>query len=344
MPRRKKGPFCNQTSFKKGYDPDRSKGAPETESEEASSSKPKTRLTSSKSDTAVLESHAEDECPFPQEPVRPRSHSMPPPACTSTLPQKPLAENWIVDEDKLLQSFNGAIREHEGHSKSIKGKNKGHAAVFEKLTDRRVGFGVVVQYKCTKCSFQSSRYELFQRMSDGSVQTNMQAGTAMAKSDVTPSKLEFFATTMNIKPPSRTTLQKNYNQALEVSEPLAELAMAENRRLVYEALERQGKVETGTIPDIEASTDGQYSLRSYHTPTGHSQSASIPVIEHETGEGLLIQHSALSKRDGSLKTHIHNVESEGAELNYKKTYNAGQYPLALQTVTVDGDASIRNKC
>ena len=48
----------------------------------------------------------------------------------------------------------------------------------ETLKDCQVGFGVVVQYKCTKCSFQSSKYELLQRMSDGSIQT----GSEKAKS------------------------------------------------------------------------------------------------------------------------------------------------------------------
>ena len=48
----------------------------------------------------------------------------------------------------------------------------------ETLKDCQVGFGVVVQYKCTKCSFQSSKYELLQRMLDCSIQT----GSEKAKS------------------------------------------------------------------------------------------------------------------------------------------------------------------
>ena len=54
----------------------------------------------------------------------------------------------------------------------------------KELRDCQVGFGVVVQYKCTKCSFQSSKYELLQRMSDGSIQTGSEKaklGTEIAK-------------------------------------------------------------------------------------------------------------------------------------------------------------------
>ena len=48
----------------------------------------------------------------------------------------------------------------------------------KELRDCQVGFGVVVQYKCTKCSFQRSKYELLQRMLDCSIQT----GSEKAKS------------------------------------------------------------------------------------------------------------------------------------------------------------------
>ena len=63
---------------------------------------------------------------------------------------------------------------------------------LEKLRDLSSGVGVgvgwgwgwVVQYKCTKCSFLSSKYELLQRMSDGSIQTGSEkakSGSKMAK-------------------------------------------------------------------------------------------------------------------------------------------------------------------
>ena len=333
----KKSPYARKTSFQKGFSPFRSKGAPDTELEDVPSrSRSQGRLVQSTSMINLLELTEGNLSGASLDSLRPRSQSVPPQS-------PPLSENWIVDQDKLLESFNGAIKEHDIHLLSLKRCNKGHSAVLEKLTDKKIGFGVVVRYRCSfkKCSFQSRPYELFQRMPGGRVETNLAAGAAMAKTDLTPTKVEFFSTVMNIKPPSRTTLQKHYNDALEVAEPLAEKALADNRGLVYEALCKKGKIEPGIIPEIEASTDAQYALRSYHTPTGLSKSASIPVIESETGAGLLIQHSALSRRDGSLQTHINNAESQAACLNYEKTYKASQFPLALQTVTVDGDASIK---
>ena len=55
----------------------------------------------------------------------------------------------------------------------------------KELRDCQVGFGVVVQYKCTKCSFQRSKYELLQRMLDCSIQT----GSEKAKSGFKMAKL-----------------------------------------------------------------------------------------------------------------------------------------------------------
>ena len=248
-----------------------------------------------------------------------------------------------MDDAKLLECFNGALQEHADHNQKVKGKNKGHVPVLEKLTERHVGFGVIVRYKCKyqNCRFESRAYELFQRTESGGVSTNLLAGTAMAKSDMTPSKVEFFSTVMNIKGPAHSTLQKKYNQALDVADQLAETAMADNRERVYKTMIAKSEFVEGSIPEIEASTDAQYSLRTYHTPSGNSQSASIPVIESETGEGLLIQHASLSRTDGSLTTHINNAESEAAAINYTKTYQETKFPLALQTVTVDGDASIK---
>ena len=332
----KKRSFANSASFRKGGENvNRFTGMPSTDSLE-------TRVwTRSRSEGDVTEGEP------PTNPGQLRSFScsnLTDPCTSAQIPPPPTpsaAENWIVSEEKLTECMNKALAEHGSHIAKVKGRNKGHTPVLEKLNDRRIGFGVVVRYRCKfkNCRFESSEYELFERTEDGQVSANLQAGTAMAKSDLTPTKVEFLSTVMNIKPPARKTLQKKYNQALEVAEPLAELAMADNRKKVYDSLEQKGALGPG-IPDAEGSADAQYPVRSYHVISGTSKSASIPVIEHETGDGGLIQHSSLSQRDGTLTTHINHAEGEGAALNYEKTYTAPQYPLALRNMTGDGDASV----
>lgn len=331
----KKRLFANSASFRKGENANRPKGKPSTDLVE-------TRVWTRTQSEGDL---TKGELPSARSKLRSLSCSNltdPSPSAQAPPPPNPSsAENWIVSEDKLTECMNKALAEHESHNAKVKGRNKGHTPVLEKLKDRRIGFGVVVRYRCKfkNCRFESSEYELFERTVDGEVSANLQAGTAMAKSDLTPTKVEFLATVMNIKPPARATLQRKYNQACEVAEPLAELAMADNRKKVYESLERKGALGPG-IPDAEGSADAQYPVRSYHVISGTSQSASIPVIEHETGDGGLIQHSSLSKREGTLTTHINHAEGLGAELNIIKTYTAPNFPLALRTMNGDGDASV----
>ena len=37
-----------------------------------------------------------------------------------------------------------ALEEHEQHCKQVRGQNKGQVPVLEKLTNRHVGFGIIV--------------------------------------------------------------------------------------------------------------------------------------------------------------------------------------------------------
>ena len=340
MPRKRKSPFSRSTSFQKGGEnPNRFSGHASTDLAEARVWSRLSLPQATCSETSLSTG------PVPVTPslLRPRSSSVPA-SGPQEAPHAEDSQNWIVDEGKLLECFNGAMQEHADYNKRVKGRNKGHTPVLEKLMDRRLGFGVVVRYRCKyqNCRFESSAFDLFQRTESGSAQLNLQAGTAMAKSDLTPTKVDFLATVMNIKPPGHRTLQRNYNLACEAAEPLAENAMADNRRKVYESMERKGEwnPKSGGRPKIRGATDGQYQLRSYHIPSGKSESASIPVIELETGEGGLIGHSSLSKREGTLKSHIKLAERQGSKENFVNLHQATRFPVTLKTVGADADATI----
>ena len=341
MPRKRKSPFSNSTSFcKGGENPNRLSGRPSTDLDEPRVWCRPTLPLGTSSETSLTVT------PVPDDSLRPRVRSSSvPPSGPRKSPLSQDSENWICDEGKLLESFNGAMQEHTAYSNQVKGRNKGHTPVLEKLMDQHVGFGVVVRYRCKfgNCRFESSSYDLFQRTESGGAQLNLQAGTAMAKSDLTPTKVDFLATVMNIKAPARCTLQKKYNIACEAAEPLAEDAMADNRRKVYESMESRGEwsAKSGEKPKFRGAQDGQYQKRSYHTPSGNSESASIPLIEHETGEGGLVGHTSLNKREGTLKCHINLAERQGSKENYVKAHQASRYPLVLKTVGTDADATLK---
>ena len=245
------------------------------------------------------------------------------------------SENWIVDDKKLMHALNDAVKCHHTQSRL------GHTPKLIKNRVVKVGFGVQVSFRCgfRACKFESPSYDLYLTGPHGQPLTNLQVGVAMSKTDLTPRTIETLAATMNLHFPNPETLQKSYQKAMDVAESLAEEAMSKNREEVTTTLRLRGEVEPGTIPEAEVAIDGQYSNRSYHFPTGKSDSVSVPVIEQVTGKGLLVQHVNLSHRDGSLpkEVHINSGETLAARLNYEKAHSTSSFPLHFGVVTTDGD-------
>ena len=189
MPRKRKSPFSNSTSFRKGEEnPNRLSGRSSTDLDEPRVWSRPTPPLGTSSETSLTVKPVSDNSLRP----RPRSSSVPPSGPRESSHSRD-TENWICDEGKLIQSFNGAMQEHATYSNQEKGRNKGHTPVLEKLMDQHVGFGVVVRYRCKfgNCRFESSSYDLFHRTESGGAELNLQAGTAMAKSDLTPTKVDF---------------------------------------------------------------------------------------------------------------------------------------------------------
>ena len=245
------------------------------------------------------------------------------------------SQNWVIDEQKLLNATNDALKSH--------GPRK-HVPNLQKQRVNKIGFGVQMSFRCSykNCKFQSKLYDLYKKTETGQPLPNLQVGVALAKTDLTPSTVETLATTLNIDPPNLKTLRKSYNTALECCESLSEAAMTDNRKEVTVTMRLRGEIEKGQKPDPDVVTDGQYSNRDYHYLTGKSDSVSVPVIEQETGKALIIGHTNLSHRDGSLpeEVHINSGETFASGINYEKAYNAEKYPLRFGTVGTDGDVKL----
>lgn len=247
------------------------------------------------------------------------------------------SENWLIDQGKLLAATNDALKDHNSSK-----RRKNHTPKLQKHDVRKLGFGIKLSFKCGygNCKFESKMYELYNRTETGQPLPNLQVGVAMSKTDLTPKTVETLATTLNLNPPAMRTLYKSVDKALAHTEELSEVAMTDNRKEVTINLRLKG--ETNGIPDADVASDGNYELRSYHIPTGKSDSVSVPVIEQVTGRGLMVGHTNLSHRDGSLPAdvHINAAESLANKINYVKAHTAPNFPLHLGTVNTDFDASV----
>ena len=249
------------------------------------------------------------------------------------------SENWLVDDQKLFLALNDSMKLHHSNK-----RRSNHTPRLVKSCVTKVGFGIRMSLKCRRgnCKFESPPYDLYQKDENGQPLPNVQVGVAMAKTDITPKSVEALSATMNMCVPSLTTLHKSYSKAMNVAECLSEDAMRDNRNEVTTTLRLRGEVESGIVPMADVAIDGQFSNRSYHFPTGKSDSVSVPVVEQVTGKGLLIQHVNLSHRDGTLspQTHINSGETVAAQLNYEKTYTSSEFPLHFGVVTTDGDTGL----
>ena len=258
------------------------------------------------------------------------------PQFSTTVPESD-NQNFVIDDKKMLEATNKALQAHHLHAPN-------HMPLWKRSKTVQVGFGVKMSFHCNfkNCQFESELFEFYESTPTGQPTTNLQVGVAMSKTDITPKTVQLLGSAMNLGTPSSVSLQKSYSKALSCSAALADEAMADNRESVTASLRLKGLCQDGEIPSVDVTTDGQYSNRSYHCPTGKSDSVSIPVIEQITGQGLLIQHTNLSHRDGTLdkNTHINSAETIGARKNLENTYNASRAPLCFSTVTVDGDAGV----
>ena len=248
-----------------------------------------------------------------------------------------IGQNWVIDEQKLLEATNAAIKLHDNGKRN-------HMPVLQKRKSIQKGFGVSFSFECgfKRCKFESPLYKLYKETESGQPVPNLAVGVAMAKTELTPKTVEVFGATLNLGTPGTTTLQKSYNTTLESTNDLAESAMANNRAVVTSATRLLGNLKPGEIPGADGATDGQYALRDYHFPTGKSDSVSVPVIENVTGFGLLTEHTNLSHRDGTLPpdVHINAAETLATQMNVEKSYTARKLPLYYNRMTTDGDTSM----
>ena len=316
--------------FEKGGDPRQSQGAPskDEQTQDRRVREPKTAFANCAGPARVIPPGAS---------LRPYDDSN---SRETNKSEQPLenSENWIVDDQKLMTALNDAVSCHRTKHRM------NHTPKLIKHRVVKVGFGVQVSFKCgfKACKFESPLYDLYMTAPNGQPLTNLQVGVAMSKTDLTPRTIETLSATLNLHSPNTKTLQKSYQRAMDVAEGLAEEAMSANREEVTTTLRLRGEVEPGTIPQADVAIDGQYSNRSYHFPTGKSDSVSVPVVEQVTGKGLLVQHTNLSHRDGTLPkdVHINSGETLAARLNYEKTHSTPHFPLHFGVVTTDGDTGL----
>ena len=211
--------------------------------------------------------------------------------------------NDIIDLNKQQLSYKDAHKQHKQCSVSRKSTKHVPTLLLEKVSNH--GFGTTIRYKCSRCSFVSSKYDLFDTTATGACVTNVQTGMAFSKTSIKPTEAEYLFSAMNVSCPSRQTLHYHYSQSNEVADSVLTETLVENRgflRDYVDVVTASGSLtseEKEDCPSVAVSLDGQYNRPCYHGFNGQATSVSEPVMEEETNTHLLVAHTIVSKKDGS---------------------------------------------
>ena len=208
------------------------------------------------------------------------------------------ASNDVIDISKLNHAHAEALKSHTVFAQEKRSTKHIPNLTLQKLCNK--GFGVQAMLCCTRCSFQSPRFNLYKTDQNGTCLTNIAAAVAFSKTTVKPSDAAFLWSSLDINGPSRYTMQKNFSLVNEKNSKVLDEALSDNRGLVRDYVSVVRKV-LDPVPATKVAHDGQYDKPVFHGYDGHSTSVSLPVLEAETGLNLMVSHAVMSKADGSYE-------------------------------------------
>lgn len=208
--------------------------------------------------------------------------------------------NDIVDLTKLGKAHSEALSQHTTFVLSKKKPSTRHTPRLKLEKIRNQGFGVEIYYRCSQCSFRSTKFKLYETTASGACLTNVQAAVGLGKITIKSSDANFLFATLNLNGPSQTTLQHHFTKVNEASSKVLESALVRNRGIVRDYVAIQNPT-AGPVPAVAVAFDGQYDVPLYHGYDGKSNSVSEPVLEAETGMNLMVSHAVVSKLDGTYE-------------------------------------------
>lgn len=147
---------------------------------------------------------------------------------------------------------------------------------------KRFGLCPTVKGQCEHCKFETSLIKMYTEIvssggkgpAAGAINKSLVLATL--KSKVGPSDVHLFLTCMNIKPMSRSYIQRTFSRLSTKMTELNKASMLENQRFVRECLELLGK-----RPVVAVETDMAYNNRLQAGFEAASASFS-PLVEQET--------------------------------------------------------------
>ena len=265
--------------------------------------------------------------------------------------------NLIVHKDKMMLMMNVAFNEHRARSPTCKsGRLK-----WDEEKSVQWGLGWKCVLKCTACKYGSALHKLYEEVENGgergpkpaAIGYGIQVG--LGKQGMGNKGLTEVLTSAKIKPPSRSTLQK---QANAVGEIVQEANEEDLKRQLQKIMDFNMSIGLEPHHPIPAEGDGTFNNGLFSqvgkTPFQGATQATFTVSENLTSKKTIISARTYSKICSCPNKEDHKDDCAANLEPDASIGNEGQYltnaiedinesGVTIGEITIDGDSSSRSR-
>ena len=264
--------------------------------------------------------------------------------------------NIIVHKGKMISMMNTVFKEHATYRPTCKGE-----LYWDEERSVQWGLGWKCAMTCTNCTYMSEKYKLYNEVENGgergpkpaAIGHGIQVG--LSKQGMGNKGITEVLASANIKPPSRTTLQKKSNEVAGIVQEINE----EDLKMQLEKI-RDYNIAIGFEPHhpIPAEADGTFNNGLFSqvgkTPFQGATQASFTVSENLTADKKIIALKTYSKicscpnkekHKGNCSANLDPWSSIGNEGEYlaEAIEDINESDVTIGEITIDGDSSSRSQ-
>ena len=207
-----------------------------------------------------------------------------------------LSGNFIGHIGSTETAFNRGIRENLKERPNCKGD-----IILDPATYQKMGLGLRAGLKCTECDYTHIKMKFYEEVrsekrGNKAVKMNIHLQVALTKEPIGNSTIRSILSTLDIDPPSESSMQDMANSVGEAFIDINERQLAANRNIIGDVMKvRRGDGESGP-PSIAVAADGAYNNppkgRGFYQPGTQSR---CPMMCMEEGLDMPVAFATRSK-------------------------------------------------
>lgn len=245
-------------------------------------------------------------------------------------------EYGIVKIQTISFLMNNFLKNHNRHG--CKFPN------VELVKEKHIGLCITAILKCTKCSLTSDKIDMFDKTHSGIKKSGPNAGClnealplACLKTKMGMTDIQFFLSTLSIRPPSLTLLQRKLNNMSDLMVQLNETSMIKNQEKVRQILKLSNDNNNN---NVSVETDASYNNRIQLGFEAGTQTFA-PMIENVTNQKLTLSLQYVNKLCNKKNN---NCDHQTCHKNYpdNKSIASSEGHMVTENVKKINDTGILN--